>query len=179
MLESIPVSQRIDFSGNARIYDQRHGAVLAEDAMDRLAATGRLEPGTQILDIGAGTGRIAIPLSERGCDVVALEPALGMMETLRVKAQSLPIGLTAAEGAHLRFADGQFDVVVIARLLYLTSDWRGILHEARRVLAVGGRVLHEWANGESEEEWVQIREKARSLFEDAGVSITVSSRCQV
>jgi SAM-dependent methyltransferase len=163
------VSQRVDFSSNARVYDERHGAVLAEDAVKRLAAAAAIASGTHVLDIGAGTGRVAIPLSEDGYDVVALEPALGMVDTLRAKAQNLPIRLIAAEGGHLPFADEQFDVVVIARLLYLTSDWRDILREARRVLAVGGRLLHEWGNGQAGEEWVQIREKARSLFEDAGV----------
>jgi len=37
------------------------------------------------------------------------------------------------------------------------------------VLAVGGILLHEWGNGKADEEWVQIREKARALFEEAGV----------
>ena len=30
--------------------------------------------------------------------------------------------------------------------------------------------MHEWGNGQADEEWVQIREKARTLFEEAGVS---------
>jgi hypothetical protein len=57
-----------------------------------------------------------------------------------------------------------------AALSRLTADWRGVLREAHRVLAVGGRLLHEWGNGQADEEWVQIREKARALFEEAGVS---------
>jgi SAM-dependent methyltransferase len=63
------------------------------------------------------------------------------------------------------------DVVVIAKLLYLTPDWRAVLTEAYRVLASGGHLLHEWGNGEADEEWVQIREKARALFEVAGVGL--------
>ena len=38
------------------------------------------------------------------------------------------------------------------------------------MLVAGGAVLHEWGNGQVEEEWVQIREEARRLFERAGVS---------
>jgi hypothetical protein len=30
-------------------------------------------------------------------------------------------------------------------------------------------LLHEWGNGQIDEEWVRIREEARSLFEQAGV----------
>ena len=113
---------------------------------------------------------MTIPLSELGCDIWAIEPASGMLEALRTKAPNLPIRLITGEGARLPFSDAWFDVVVIARLLYLTVDWRDILREARRVLAVGGRLLHEWGNGAVDEEWVQIREKARTFFEEAGLS---------
>jgi SAM-dependent methyltransferase len=164
------MSERVDFSGNAKVYDRRHGAVLAKDVVQRLAAAAAIRSGTRVLDIGAGTGRVAIGLAELGCNMVALEPALGMVKMLRTKAGDLPIRLIAGEGAELPFSAGQFDIVVIARVLYVTPDWRGVLREAHRVLAVGGRLLHEWGNGQADEEWVEIREKARTLFEEAGVS---------
>ena len=164
------MSQRVDFSDNAKVYDRRHGAVLAEEVVQRLAAAAAIRSGTSVLDIGAGTGRVAIGLATLGCNVVALEPAAGMVETLRTKVGALPIRLIAGDGARLPFSPGQFEVVVIARLLYLTADWRGVLREAHRVLGAGGRLMHEWGNGQVDEEWVQIREKARALFEAAGVS---------
>ena len=164
------MTQRVDFSRNAKVYDRRHGAILAEEVVQRLAVTGAIRSGTSVLDIGAGTGRAAIGLAGLGCKVVALEPAPGMLETLRTKVGALPIRLVGGEGARLPFPDAQFDVVVIARVLYLTADWRGVLRDAHRVLGVGGRLLHEWGNGQADEEWVQIREKARALFEEAGVS---------
>ena len=49
------------------------------------------------------------------------------------------------------------------------ADWQSVLWEALDVLKPGGCVFHEWGNGEADEEWVQIREKARRLFEGAGV----------
>jgi hypothetical protein len=48
------------------------------------------------------------------------------------------------------------------------ADWRVILREAHRVLAARGCLLHEWDNGQVHEEWVQVREEARRLFEAAG-----------
>ena len=164
------MSERVDFSGNANIYDRRHGTALAKDVVQRLAAAAAIRSGTSVLDIGAGTGRVAIGLAELGCNIVALEPAMGMVKMLRTKAGDSPIRLIAGEGARLPFSAGQFDIVVIARVLYITPDWRGVLREAYRVLAVGGRLLHEWGNGQADEEWVQIREKARTLFEEVGVS---------
>lgn len=163
------MSQRVDFSGNANVYDRRHGAVLPDDVVHRLAVAAELQPGVSILDIGAGTGRVAIALAKLGCDVIALEPALGMVQALRAKSGATPMRVIAAEGAQLPLLAARFDVVVIARVLYLTPDWRGVLREAYRVIAPGGRLLHEWANGDPNEEWVQMREKARTLFEQAGV----------
>ena len=165
-----PSSRRVDFSQNAPVYDRRHGAVLSEADTRRIAAAAALTPGARVADLGAGTGRVAIALSELGCDVFAVEPAAGMLQAMRAKAQDLAIAVVSAEGARLPFAEARFDAVVIARLLYLTADWQDVLREASRVLTHGGRVLHEWGNGEPDEEWVQVRERARSLFEEAGVA---------
>ena len=93
-----------------------------------------------------------------------------MLEQLRAKDSEGRVQRIIAEGARLPFGAGLFDVVVIARLLYLTPEWRMILSEARRVLAVGGVLLHEWGNGQDDETWVRIREEARRLFEQAGLT---------
>lgn len=163
------MSERIDFSANATVFDRRHGAAMSEDGVDRLWFAAGLQAGARVLDIGAGTGRVAIPLAMRGCRVVALDPATAMVDQLRAKARGSKVSAVVAEGAQLPFAIERFDVVVIARLLYLTRDWKVILHEACRVLAIGGCLLHEWGNGDDDEDWVRIREEARRLFEQAGL----------
>jgi SAM-dependent methyltransferase len=163
------VRERVDFSANASVYDRRHGAAISDHELGRLCVAARLHPGAAVVDIGAGTGRVAIPLARRACNVMAIEAARGMLAQLREKAGHAKVFPILAGGSHLPFPGGRFDAVVIARLLYLTPDWRAILAEAHRVLAVGGCLLHEWGNGQSDEEWVQIREEARRLFEQAGI----------
>ncbi len=43
---------------------------------------GLVGPGESVLDIGAGGGRFAIPLAQKGCRVVAIEPSAAMRATL-------------------------------------------------------------------------------------------------
>lgn len=164
------MSERVDFSRNAKVYDHRHGSLLPDDVVHRLAVAAALQSGVRILDIGAGTGRVALPLANFGCEVMALEPAMGMVQALRAKAEATNVRVIAGDGAQLPFSAACFDVVVIARVLYLSSAWQHILEEVCRVLSPSGRLLHEWGNGEAGEQWVQIREKARALFEQAGIN---------
>jgi len=135
------VAERVDFSRNSAVYDRRHGVVLGDDDVDRLCTVAAFPTHAAVLDIGAGTGRIAIPLAKRGCDVVALEPAAGMVGKLRTKSGSQNLPVVIGEGGELPFRSHVFDAILIARLLYLTKDWRQILREASRVLAVGGVTL--------------------------------------
>ncbi len=163
------MSERVDFSANVPVYDRRHGAVLVPDVAGALASAGALKPDARVLDIGAGTGRVAIAFARLGFDVVALEPSLPMLGELRSKAPEQRIQLVAGEGARLPFAEGRFDGVVLARILYLMSDWQAVLQQARDALKPGAHLFHEWGNGHPDETWVQIRERARALFHSAGI----------
>lgn len=164
------MNHRVDFSRNAKVYDQRHGSVIPGDVLQALAGVAEFQRGAAILDLGAGTGRVAVALAMAGCEVVGLEPSWAMLTALRLKAAGLPVRGVAGEGAHLPFPASYFDGVVLARVLYLMPDWRDVLSEAIRVLKPGGPLLHEWGNGGVDEEWVQIREHARRLFQHAGVA---------
>ena len=157
----------VDFSRNAADYDRRHGERLPEQAARELVAG--LPSGAAILDVGAGTGRVTLALTTLGFHPIALDPAQGMLDILRAKAAGLPVRIVIGEGARLPFSRACFDAVVLSRVLYLISDWRGVLRDVVRVLTPGGRLLHEWGNGSADEEWVQIREQARMLFEGAGL----------
>lgn len=50
-----------------------------------------IEPGWNVLDIGAGTGALSVPLSSLGCNVIALESIREMRNTLNDKVESLHI----------------------------------------------------------------------------------------
>jgi SAM-dependent methyltransferase len=162
----VSVVQRVDFSGNSKIYDKRHGSVIS-DQLAKIIAD-RLPKRARVIDIGAGTGRVSIPLAHFGLHIVAVDLAIPMLETMQRKSgDPLPL---AAEGTRLPIRRNSADAIVVARLLYLVPDWQALLREAAAVLLQGGILFHEWGNGDSSEAWVQIREKARTLFEAAGIA---------
>ncbi len=164
------MSRRIDFSGDAPRYDRRHGAVLADREVDALIDACGLDSSSRVLDIGAGTGRVAAALASRGYKVVALEPSAAMLAKLREKPSGDAVAGVSGEAGRLPFSSQRFDAVVIARLLYLTPDWKEVLRQARAVLRTGGYLLHEWSNGNAGESWVQLCEHLRTLLDNAGMA---------
>src|SRR5262245_21549396 len=153
------------FSANAAIYDRSRPSRLSDSARAAIVTAARLPSRGRILDVAAGTGRVAIPLAGAGYAVVAVDSSREMLQVLRGKEAAGSIDAAIASGALLPFRDRTFDAVVIARLLYLTTDWRQILLEALRLLTAGGRLLHEWANGTPSEASTQIKEHLRTLLE--------------
>jgi SAM-dependent methyltransferase len=109
------------------------------------------QPGSRFLEIGIGTGRIAIPLLALGADVTGVDIAPRMVERLhtnlaarRAEQPDRPWGaldVRIADMTALPFADETFDAVVAVHVLHLVPGWRRALDEALRVLRSGGALL--------------------------------------
>jgi ubiquinone/menaquinone biosynthesis C-methylase UbiE len=136
-----PASSR-SFDRAVSYYDRTRG-LPAETAAELngvllAALTGR-EP---CLEIGVGTGRIALPLQAAGVAMVGADLSLAMMSELVRKAGGrAPFPLAQADATRLPFADGRFGSAMASHVLHLIPDWRAALAELRRVLRPGGRVI--------------------------------------
>ena len=110
----------------------------SEGALRWLADRLELEPGTRMLDSGAGVGGPAGWLAaERGPAPVCAEP---MAAAVRASRRLFGLRSVVALGQQLPFADGAFDAAWCLGVLCTTSDKAEALGELRRVLADGGRL---------------------------------------
>ncbi|HZN92833.1 MAG TPA: class I SAM-dependent methyltransferase, partial [Myxococcales bacterium] len=88
-------AERWVFNRLAAAYQSRPGYPAA--LVDRLAELAG--PGRRVVDLGAGTGDLAIPLAARGLSVAAVEPARRMLDVLARRAADEGIAVRASPAA--------------------------------------------------------------------------------
>jgi SAM-dependent methyltransferase len=106
--------------------------------LDGLARVFRDHGVTRVLEVGVGTGRIAVPLGERGFDITGLDASRGMMALARRKGVRR---LVQGSAYHLPFRDGAFDATLLVHVLHLLDEPPTALHEADRVGRAGAFAL--------------------------------------
>jgi SAM-dependent methyltransferase len=97
-----------------------------------------------VLEIGVGTGAVALPLAERGIAVTGVDLALPMMRKLIEKAgRRSPVLLAQADAARLPFRDAAFGGAYARWVMHLIAEWREAVAELCRVVTSGGTVIVE------------------------------------
>jgi SAM-dependent methyltransferase len=92
----------------------------------------------RVLEVGCGRGEAAERIArELGADVVALDQSERMVELTRARGLDTQLG----DVQDLPFADGSFDCVLAAWMLYHVGDLDRGLAEVQRVLRPGGRFV--------------------------------------
>lgn len=96
-----------------------------------------------VLEIGIGTGRVALPLAERGFRVAGVDLSEKMLMHLRAKSASLlpRPQVVRGDAARLPFSDDIFNAVLAVHVFHLIDDLDDCLVEVRRVLRPGGCLL--------------------------------------
>lgn len=114
----------------------------SEVATDALLAAASIAPGQRVLELGAGTGHLAVRLAELvgpGGEVVASDVAPGMVEVMERRLADLPNASAAVvDATAVPDEIGTFDVVVCRMGLMFVPEPVVALQEARRVLRPGG-----------------------------------------
>jgi SAM-dependent methyltransferase len=100
-----------------------------------------------ILDVGAGTGRVALPLARAGHAVTALDLDPELLAVLRERAEDLPIATLAADAQDFALAAPVGLIIVPMQTLQLLADRDAFYACARRALRPGGRLAAAIAGG--------------------------------
>jgi ubiquinone/menaquinone biosynthesis C-methylase UbiE len=147
------MAESVSFDPIAHRYDATRGypAEVATRIARGLMEFAGIARGGNVVEIGIGTGRIALPLIEQGVNVAGVDISANMVDLLREKYQTLRVAETRgtlgalevalADMTALPFADGRFDASVAVHALHLVPEWRRALDELQRVVKPDGVLL--------------------------------------
>jgi SAM-dependent methyltransferase len=133
----------------ADAYDRARPSYPAEAVGFLLEGAAR---GTDIVEPGAGTGKLTEQLIARGCRVTATDPSTAMLTRLRSRAPQARVVAGTAEQVPVtpRSAD-----LVVAAQAYHWFDTDRVLQEVARLLRPGGRFAVVWNTRDERIPWVK------------------------
>ena len=119
---------------------------LDADGEASVSFLGRLAAGGRALELGAGTGRVAIPLAGQGCAVTAVDASPDMLEILKSKDTGKRVNAILADMTNPPVA-GELDLIyaVYSSLYELIGQDLQIacVKSAARLLRAGGKLVIE------------------------------------
>ncbi len=126
----------------AAIYDTLYPAA-EPDCVDLLFSMGK---SVRVLELGIGTGRVAIPLRQRGIDIQGIDASSAMTDKLKAKPYGAAIPVTIGDFAALP-VDGTFGLVFVVFNTFfgLTTQESQLtcMEEVAKHLAADGRFVME------------------------------------
>ncbi|WP_329005132.1 class I SAM-dependent methyltransferase [Kribbella sp. NBC_00709] len=135
------------FGAVASAYDVGR-PMFPADALTWVLGPGR---GLQVLDLGAGTGKLAAVAAGLGHDVIAVDPSQEMLEVCR-RRSGIDTMVGAAESIPL--AHASVDAVVVGQAFHWFDHARA-LPEIARVLRPNGVLGLLWNNADTVVPWVR------------------------
>jgi SAM-dependent methyltransferase len=133
----------------AERYDTPGSGMFAQEVLkptvDRLV---ELAEGGRVLEFAIGTGRVAVPLAERGVPVTGIELSSAMVDKLRSKVDEAAIPVVIGDMATAR-APGEYTLVylvfnTISNLLTQAEQVACFRNAARHLIPGGRFVIELW-----------------------------------
>lgn len=131
----------IDFGRTVADYEL-HRPGFPESFFDRLLRDGWIAAGQRAVDLGTGTGSLALGFAARGLEVTGLDIAPQMLAMARQTAadRGLSVRFVEARAEATTQGDAACDLVSAGQCWWW-FDAEAVIAETRRILAPGGRLL--------------------------------------
>jgi SAM-dependent methyltransferase len=131
----------IDFGRTATDYEQ-HRPGFPDSFFDQLVGRGWIVPGQRAVDLGTGSGPLALGFAQRGLDVTGLDIAADLLEVARRRADDheLSIEFVTARAEATGLEAASFELVSAGQCWWW-FDTAAVLEEIKRLLVLGGRLL--------------------------------------
>lgn len=171
----------------------QHTALRLEPVAKHAVQRAMLERGESVLDLGCGTGNVALAAAQAGAQVTAVDPSSKLLRAVgaRARAAALDITTQVGEGGAIPAGESSFDAVIAVFSIIFAPDPPKVAAEVLRVLRPGGRaVIASWvpagpihdigellSEGQTQPQppspW-SGREGIRSLFSDSGRQVDIT-----
>jgi ubiquinone/menaquinone biosynthesis C-methylase UbiE len=142
------MTESVAFDHAAGFYDETRGFPpgVAAHVGALFRDAGRLARASHVIEVGIGTGRIALPLSAHVGMVAGVDLARPMLHRLIAKRDGAPVHPVEGDATRLPYPDAAFDAAVDVNVFHLVPGWQDALREVGRVLKPGGVLLHGWTD---------------------------------
>lgn len=126
----------------------------------------------RVLDIGCGTGSLAILLANRGCEVIAVDPAEASLAVARQKPGGELVQWVSGDATTLPPLVVDLAVMSgnVAQVFVDDAEWSAALTGIRETLDRGGRLVFESRNPDKEawRDWTREKSLRRSDVPGSG-----------
>lgn len=155
----------LSFDPLVHLYDETRNvdAQRFAEALDYLVQ--RYPPAVylRVVEPGIGTGRIAIPLAERGYQVSGIDLSSEMLRILtqRVLAHkpAMTVQAQCGDATALPYDDASFDLGIAVHLFYFIPNWQQAFDEFLRVVKADGTIILMHTGYGMEVPWLMERYK--------------------
>lgn len=165
-LKGISVAKSVSFDRAVDYYDRTRGfpAGVDKQVAAFIAHFAGLKSADNLLEIGIGTGRIALPLAPYVRSISGVDISTGMMRRLREKQNGEVVHVAQGDALHLPFPGNCFEVSLVVHVLHLVAEPAVALRELARVMKPGGRLLHCRNDHVNESRMQRLVDAARAHF---------------